>query len=78
LPRNAMVIEVTAPIPGKVLRVNSRPGEKVSEDTSVVTLESMKMEIDVYPPSSGVVKEILAKEGEFAEAGKVLAILEGE
>ena len=71
-----MTLDVTAPIPGKVLRINCKPGDSVSVDTSVVTLESMKMEIDVYPDSPGVIKEVLAKEGEFAEQGKVLARVE--
>lgn len=78
MPPNVMTVEVVAPIPGKVIRINSRVGDKVNEDTSVVTLESMKMEIEVYPPDKGVVKEILVKEGDFAEAGKVLAKVEGE
>lgn len=78
MPPNVMSVEVTAPIPGKVIRVNSKVGDRVNEDTSVVTLESMKMEIEVYPTEKGIVKEILVKEGDFAEAGKVLAKLEGE
>jgi biotin carboxyl carrier protein len=71
-----MVSDVVAPIPGKVLRVNSKVGDSVTVDTSVVTLESMKMEIDVFPDSAGVVKEILVKPGEFAEQGKVLIKVE--
>ena len=70
-----MALDVVAPIPGKVLRINSRVGDKVTADTSIVTLESMKMEIDVFPDSPGTVSEVLAKEGEFAEQGKVLARL---
>ena len=71
-----MALDVVAPIPGKVIRINCRVGDKVTADTSVITLESMKMEIEVYPDSAGVVKEILVKEGEFAEQGMVLAKLE--
>jgi biotin carboxyl carrier protein len=71
-----MALDVVAPIPGKVIRINCKVGDQVTADTSVVTLESMKMEIDVFPDSGGVVKEILAKDGDFAEQGKVLARLE--
>jgi len=45
----------------------------VTADTSVVTLESMKMEIDVYPDVAGTLSEVLVKVGDFAEQGKVLA-----
>ncbi|MGA1975571.1 MAG: acetyl-CoA carboxylase biotin carboxyl carrier protein subunit [Conexivisphaerales archaeon] len=68
-----MTSDVVAPIPGKVLRINCRIGDKVTADTSVVTLESMKMEIDVYPDVAGTLSEVLVKVGDFAEQGKVLA-----
>jgi len=71
-----MVPDVVAPIPGKVIRINCKVGDQVTADTSVVTLESMKMEIDVFPDSEGVVKEILTKVGDFAEQEKVLVKLE--
>jgi biotin carboxyl carrier protein len=71
-----MTLDVVAPIPGKVIRINCKVGDTVTPDTSVVTLESMKMEIDVFPDSGGVLKEVLAKDGEFAEQGKVLARVE--
>jgi biotin carboxyl carrier protein len=71
-----MTQDVVAPIPGKVLRINCKIGDSVTADTSIVTLESMKMEIDVYPDSAGVLKEVLAKAGEFAEQGRVLARIE--
>jgi biotin carboxyl carrier protein len=71
-----MVLDVVAPIPGKVIRINCKVGDQVTADTSVVTLESMKMEIDVFPDSGGVVKEILIRVGDFAEQEKVLVELE--
>ncbi len=71
-----MIVDVVAPIPGKVIRINCKVGDQVTADTSVVTLESMKMEIDVFPDSAGVVKEILVKAGDFAEQDRVLAKIE--
>lgn len=69
-------IAVEAPVPGKVLKVLVQPGQKVSKSTVLLTLESMKMELEVYPPGEGVVKEIRVKPGDFVNAGDVLAILE--
>ncbi|MEM2211213.1 MAG: biotin/lipoyl-containing protein [Nitrososphaerales archaeon] len=68
--------EVTSPLSGKVIRINVKVGDKIDENTSVLVLESMKMEIDVYPEFSGVVKEIKIKEGEDIESGQVLMIVE--
>ncbi len=72
----AMGEEVTSPLSGKVLRINVKPGDTVDDSTSLLVLESMKMEIDIYPSSSGKVKEILVKEGDNVEVGQVLAVLE--
>ena len=47
--------EVTSPLSGKVLRINVKPGDKVDDATSLLVLESMKMEIDIYPSSEGAV-----------------------
>ncbi len=68
--------EVTSPLSGKVLRINVKPGDKVDDATSLLVLESMKMEIDIYPSSEGVVKEIKVKEGDNVEVGQLLAIIE--
>lgn len=68
--------EITSPLSGKVVRINVKVGDKINESVSVLVLESMKMEIDVYPESSGIVKEIKVKEGEDVESGQVLMIIE--
>jgi acetyl-CoA carboxylase biotin carboxyl carrier protein len=68
--------EVVSPLSGKVLKINVKPGDEVDDSTSLLVLESMKMEIDIYPESSGKVKEIKVKEGDNVEVGQVLAILE--
>lgn len=74
LPTAGAIVE--APVPGKVLKVLTKPGQRVSKTTVLLTLESMKMELEVYPPKEGVVKEIRVKPGDFVNAGDVLVILE--
>ncbi|RLE37081.1 acetyl-CoA carboxylase biotin carboxyl carrier protein subunit [Candidatus Woesearchaeota archaeon] len=73
-PTTGTVVE--ASVPGKVLKVLVKPGQRVSKTTVLLTLESMKMELEVYPPKEGVVKEIRVKPGDFVNAGDVLAVLE--
>lgn len=71
-----MTEEVTSPLSGKVVKINVKPGDKVDDSTSILVLESMKMEIDIYPSSGGIVKEIKVKEGDNVEVGQLLVILE--
>ena len=71
-----MAEEVTSPVSGRVVRVNVKPGDKVDESTSLLVVEAMKMEIDIYPEGSGVVKEVKVKEGDTANVGQTLVIIE--
>jgi biotin carboxyl carrier protein len=49
---------VSAPMPGKVLAVNVRPGETVTLGQGVCVLEAMKMEQSMLAPSAGVIKAV--------------------
>jgi biotin carboxyl carrier protein len=60
---------------GTVWKVVKSPGEEVEEGDPVVILESMKMEIPVESPVTGVVQEVRVKEGEVVQEGTVVAIV---
>ncbi|TDA68015.1 MAG: acetyl-CoA carboxylase biotin carboxyl carrier protein subunit [Clostridia bacterium] len=68
--------EVVSPMPGKVIAINVSIGDRIDEDTPVITLESMKMEVPVFPTDSGKVKEIMAVVGEVVTKGAIVALLE--
>ena len=67
---------VTAPMPGKVIKLLVRPGEAVAARQGVVVVEAMKMENELRAPKAGTVAEIKVAEGASVEAGAVLAIIE--
>mgnify|MGYP001626140542 CR=1 FL=1 len=67
---------IPAPIPGKVLKVLVSPGDSVSPGKLVATLESMKMEVEVFSDKSGRVKEIRVRPGDFVNVGDALIVLE--
>ena len=50
---------VTSPMAGKILRVAARKGQRVKKGDVLFVLEAMKMENDIYSPSTGTVTEIL-------------------
>jgi len=68
--------DVQAHITGTVWKVECSIGDTVAEGESVVTLESMKMEMPVEAEEPGVVKEILCVEGQTVKEGDVLVVLE--
>lgn len=69
-------LRVKASMPGKVVRVLTKPGERVQPGTGIVVIEAMKMQNEVRSPKDGLVKELLAREGMNVNAGDVLAVLE--
>lgn len=71
-----MAIEVTAPMVGKILRIERSVGDPVAEDDVVIVMEAMKMEIPVVAPGSGTLKEVKVTTGQAVEAGDVLAEIE--
>ena len=62
-------------MPGRVVRVLIKPGEKVEEGQGLVVVEAMKMENELKSPKAGVVSELHAQEGQPVEAGAKLAVV---
>ncbi len=71
-----MPTTITAPMVGKILKIEKKVGDRVEEDEVVVVMEAMKMEIPVVAPNSGVLKEIKVSPGQSVEAEQALAVIE--
>ncbi len=67
---------VEAHITGTVWKVECKVGDVIAEGDTVVTLESMKMEMPVEAEEPGTVKEILCEEGQAVREGATLVVLE--
>ena len=67
-----------APMPGLVLRVLVREGERVHVHQTLVVLEAMKMEHAIEAPHDGIVKKLHCAEGGRVTEGAVLVELEPE
>ena len=68
--------KLSAPMPGKVVRVILHPGDEVEAGTGVLVVEAMKMQNEVKSPKKGTIQKILVSEGTAVNAGDVLAIVE--
>ncbi|AEG14412.1 biotin/lipoyl attachment domain-containing protein [Desulfofundulus kuznetsovii DSM 6115] len=71
-----MAIPVKAPMVGKLVSVNVKVGDQVKENEPVATIEAMKMEVKIYSPANGLVKEIKANPGEVVNPDTTILILE--
>lgn len=63
---------VESPLPGLVLKVQKKAGDKVAVGETVVVIESMKMENPINSPYSGIIQEIGIMQGDQIEAGTIL------
>ena len=68
--------KMTAPMPGKVVRVLVEEGAEVKTGQGVVVVEAMKMQNELKSPKDGKIQKLVAKEGAAVNAGDVLAIVE--
>ena len=67
-----------APMPGKVVDLKVKVGDKVSKGDPVVILEAMKMEHQVNAPEAGKVKEIYIKKDQQLDNGALLMIVDSK
>ena len=67
---------VWAPVPGKIVSVLVRPGDRVKEGQAVVVLEAMKMENELHAPREGTVTAVLVSKGDQVERGQLLVAME--
>ncbi|MBN1889241.1 MAG: hypothetical protein JW850_14705 [Thermoflexales bacterium] len=67
---------ITAIMPGLIIKILKREGERVEAGETVLILEAMKMQNEVQAKQAGVVKQIAVKEGESVEMRQVLAVIE--
>jgi biotin carboxyl carrier protein len=68
--------KLTAPMPGKIVRVMVTEGSVVEAGAGVLVVEAMKMQNEIKSPKKGTIRKILVSQGAAVNAGDVLAIVE--
>ena len=74
-PASAGDTQVTAPVPGLILRITAQPGTPVKADDEILVMEAMKMEMPIKAPKDGVVASIPVSTGDKVNTGDVLATM---
>jgi len=67
---------LTAPMPGTVIRVLAKEGDRVGHRQPLLVLEAMKMETPLVSPYDAVVKAVHVAEGDRVAGGALLVELE--
>lgn len=63
---------VVSPMPGKVVKVLVKAGDRVAKDQALVVVEAMKMENEFKAHADGVVTTVRVKAGDTVEANQIL------
>ena len=63
---------VYAKMPGKIVKIIKKTGEKIEKGDAVMVMEAMKMENELRASVSGTVLSVMAQEGQAVETGALL------
>ena len=66
---------VTAPMPGKIVRVLAAVGDEVTTGQGLLVVEAMKMQNEIKAQRAGKVLSISAQAGATVSAGEILATI---
>ena len=69
-------MQLETPVQGTVWKVVAKVGQTVQVGETVLIIESMKMEIPIESPRTGIVRNLLITEGDQVEQDSVVAIME--
>ena len=70
--------QLKAPMPGNIIRVCVKNGEKVNRGQILMVLEAMKMEHPILAPENGRVERLFFQEGDIVKTDEQLIEFEAE
>lgn len=74
-PAAAGASSINAPMPGTIINVKVKVGDKVTNGTVIAILEAMKMENDIVCDKDGVVASVNVNKGDSVDTGAVVVTI---
>lgn len=68
-------VKVEAPMPGNVVDIKVKVGDKVSNGDDIAIVEAMKMENAIPAPCDGVIASVNVSKGDSVNTGTVIATI---
>ena len=68
-------MDIRSEIAGQVWKLVAKVGDKLAEEDIIIIIESMKMEIPLLSPSSGVLIELHVSEQDIVAEDQLIATL---
>ncbi|MGA2082221.1 MAG: biotin/lipoyl-containing protein [Holophaga sp.] len=67
---------LTAVMPGLILKILKKEGDRVEVGETIIVLEAMKMQNDLQARTAGVITQMNVKQGDHVEMRQVLCIID--
>ena len=68
-------VKIEAPMPGTVMDVKLKVGDKVTNSTPIVIIEAMKMENEIPATCDGTIASINVNKGDSVNTGTLIATI---
>lgn len=62
-------------MPGLILRIEVKEGQKVTKNQVVMIMEAMKMENEIFAPCDGVVTKVSVSQGQQMQSDDELLVI---
>jgi len=69
---------IFSPMPGKVVKINVKPGDEVKKGEVLLIVEAMKMENNIIAPKDGKIEKVNVKAGKMVDGSKPVLVMENE
>lgn len=66
---------VTAPMPGKIVKLVASVGQAVNAGDTLLILEAMKMQNEISAPKAGTVKSFAVNAGDSVKPGQTMVVI---
>jgi biotin carboxyl carrier protein len=67
---------IETPMPGKILELKVKQGDKVDKNQTLLLMESMKLQVEIKAPFNGIVKSLNCEANQMVNGGELLAEVE--